>query len=144
MPQTYSTLLEPNTPKIIDRIKAINEFSEAGYEVHINFSPIIVTEGWLTEYRNLFHLVNDNVNYKDEVFAECIFLTHNEQKHLNNLEAQRPGENLLWRPELLEKKTSQFGGENLRYFHEYKRKFTENFRKVHSEVIPWNKIRYIF
>jgi spore photoproduct lyase len=36
MPQKYSDLLEPNTSKIVDRIKAIDAFIDAGYDVHIN------------------------------------------------------------------------------------------------------------
>jgi spore photoproduct lyase len=64
MPQTYSTLLEPSTSLIIDRIKAINTFIEAGYDIHSNFSPVVVERDWLKHYEELFKLVNDNV--KDE------------------------------------------------------------------------------
>ena len=80
MPQSYSSILEPNTSLIIDRIKAIDRFIDAGYDVHINFSPVIVTNNWLKEYFELFKLVNDNVINKDKVKAEVIFLTHNKQK----------------------------------------------------------------
>ena len=67
MPQKISSLLEPNTPDIIDRIKAIDAFIDAGYEVHINFSPIVVYQGWLDDYRDLFDMISDYVDYKDEV-----------------------------------------------------------------------------
>lgn len=144
MPQEYSTVLEPNTPPIIDRIKAINAFIDAGYEVHINFSPIIVTDGWLDKYEELFHYVNDYVEYKTEVLAECIFLTHNEKKHTDNLIAQRSGEELLWRPDIQEHKTSQYGGKNLRYKHGLKAEYINQFKELHDKIIPWNTIRYIF
>ena len=38
MPQHKSDLHEPGTSKIIDRIKAIDAFIEAGYDVHVNYS----------------------------------------------------------------------------------------------------------
>jgi spore photoproduct lyase len=144
MPQKMSSLLEPNTPAIEDRIKAIDTFIKAGYEVHINFSPIIVCENWLDSYKELFEQVNEYVEHKNEVFAECIFMTHNHKKHSDNLEIGRPGEYLLWNPKIQEFKKSQYGGDNLRYKHDLKRTYIAQFKKLHNQIIPWNKIRYIF
>lgn len=146
MPQEYANFLEPYTSKIIDRIKAINDFIEAGYDVHINFSPVIVTEGWLTQYRMLFEGVDALVDrkYKDKVKAEVIFLTHNEGKHQNNLANNLPGENLLWNPSIQEAKVSQYGGKNIRYKHNFKSLYIEEWTGLHDEIIPWNTIRYIF
>ena len=56
MPQNISTLLEPNTSEIIDRIKAIDAFIDAGYDVHINFSPVVVYYKWLQDYEYLFQM----------------------------------------------------------------------------------------
>jgi spore photoproduct lyase len=146
MPQIYSDLLEPNTPLIIDRIKAINTFIEAGYEIHINFSPVIVEDGWLKEYEELFNQVDENVKeeYKKEVKCEVIFLTHNEEKHLQNIKDNLKGEELLWKPDIQEIKTSMYGGDNLRYKFQLKDKYIEEFKKLHKTIIPWNFIRYIF
>lgn len=144
MPQEYSTILEPNTPKIIDRIKAIDRFIEAGYDVHINFSPIIVEKGGSKYYRNLFNLVNSYVTNKDKVKCECIFLTHNENKHKDNLIKQRLGEELLWTPENQEIKKSQYGGDNIRYKWRSKEQYIKYFKQLHQEIIPWCTIRYIF
>lgn len=146
MPQKYADLLEPNTTKIIDRIKAINDFIEAGYDVHINFSPVIVTDDWLEQYRMLFEGVDALVDrkYKDQVKAEVIFLTHNRDKHIHNLQTAKPGEELLWNPDIQEDKTSEYGGLNLRYKHDLKSQYIDQFTKLHDEIISWNKIRYIF
>jgi spore photoproduct lyase len=146
MPQLYSTELEPKTSLIINRIKAINTFIEAGYDVHINFSPVIVTDGWLTEYADLFNLVEDYVKheYKPQVKAEVIFLTHNEQKHLYNLENKLPGEDLLWKPRIQENKTSQYGGKNIRYERKLKHSYIQQWKAIHDSIIPWNVIRYCF
>lgn len=146
MPQKYSDLLEPNTSLIIDRIKSINDFIEAGYDVHINFSPVIVEDDWLKQYRMLFEEVDTlvNIKYKDRVKAEVIFLTHNKEKHKYNVKNQLTGEELLWQPNMQEDKISQYGGENLRYKLDMKSNFIEQFKHLHNEIIPWNTIRYIF
>ena len=144
MPESYTNYLEPNTSSIIERIKAIDRFINAGYDVHINFSPVIVTYGWLEKYEELFKQVNDLVKNKDKVKAEVIFLTHNKDKHEYNLRHGLIGEHLLWRPELQEDKISQYGGSNIRYKHNLKADYIKQFIKLHDEIIPWNNIRYIF
>lgn len=144
MPQNISDILEPMTSKIIDRILAIDTFIKAGYDVHINFSPVIVYQGWLDDYRLLFELVNKHVTNKDIVKCEVIFLTHNKDKHLRNLANNLPGEHLLWVPALQEDKVSQYGGHNVRYKHTLKTEFIKQWSELHDSVIPWNTIRYIF
>lgn len=146
MPIEYSLMLEPNTSNIWHRIYAINDFIEAGYDVHINFSPVIVGKDWLDKYRLLFAMVDTVVKpeYKDRVKAEVIFMTHNEQKHKYNLKHNLPGEDLLWVPQVQESKVSQYGGTNIRYKHDVKAEYIRQWTAVHDEVIPWNTIRYIF
>ena len=145
MPQVMSDKLEPNTSKIIDRIKAIDAFIDAGYDVHINFSPVIVAGNWLEEYEDLFHMVNDYVDYKDVVKCEVIFLTHNETKHKYNLDNNIAGEEeYLWVPTIQESKISQYGGKNIRYRHDLKSDYINKWTELHNKVIPWNTIRYCF
>jgi spore photoproduct lyase len=144
MPQKMSSIVEPNTPKIIDRIKAINTFIEAGYDVHINYSPVILYKDWLKDYEDLFKLVDTHVTYKDQVFSEVIFLTHNESKHVYNIENNLNGEQYLWIPIIQEKKYSQYGGENVRYKGYLKQNAITQFKESHNKYISWNKIRYIF
>ena len=144
MPQHMADIHEPNTSKIIDRIKAINAFVDAGYDVHINYSPVIVYPGWLEDYADLFDTVDTYVDYKDIVLSEVIFLTHNFKKHFVNLQKYSNTEITLWRPDIQETKTSQYGGENIRYKISDKKKFIKQFKELHESKIPWNKIRYIF
>lgn len=144
MPQKYSELLEQDTSTIDERIDAIDRFIEAGYDVHINFSPVIVVDGWLDEYKDLFEKVNERVKNKDKVKCEVIFLTHNTDKHNYNLEYELPGEELLWFPERQEAKLSDFGGKNLRYNWQLKSDYIKEFKYLHNQIIPWCKIRYIF
>lgn len=146
MPQKYADVLEPGTSKIIDRIRAINDFIEAGYDVHINFSPVIIADDWLEQYRMLFEGVDALVDrkYKDIVKAEVIFLTHSRDKHDANLTAELPGEELIWRPDIQEDKISQYGGAALRYKSGYKAERIKEFENLKNEIIPWNKTRYMF
>ena len=148
MPEKWRKILEPNTTNIIDRLGAVDKFLEAGYEVHLNFSPVIVYDDWLSEYKELFTDVRALSlvrNWRDKgVKAEVIFLTHNEQKHLYNLEYKLPGEELLWVPKIQESKTSQYGGKNIRYEHNRKADYIKQWTELHDEIIPWNQVRYVF
>ena len=144
MPQSISYKLEPNTSKIIDRIKAIDAFIDSGYDVHINFSPVVVYDNWIEDYEHLFQMVDNYVDYKDTVKCEVIFLTHNEGKHNYNLINNLTGEDLLWNPDIQESKTSQYGGDNIRYKHNLKYHYIKEWTRLHDDIIPWNTIRYIF
>ena len=145
MPQRVSSVVELNTSNISSRIAAIEPFILAGYDVHVNFSPVILYKGWEQDYRELFQELDSHTQgYQDKVQAEVIFLTHNEKKHFDNLAAELPGEHLLWVPELQEPKTSQYGGQNVRYKRGVKGPAIERFKTMVSEEIPWLNIRYIF
>lgn len=146
MPQRLSDILEPKSALIVERIKAINTFIAAGYDVHINFSPVVLYNGWEFDYAGLFKLVNIIVEdkYKDRVKAEVIFLTHNTKKHFTNLKIDAKAEQLLYVPHLQEEKVSQYGGVNLRYKAHIKQIEIEKFKELHDNIIRWNTIRYIF
>ena len=146
MPQKYSSILEPNTSSIKDRITAVNKFIEAGYDVHLNFSPVVVTDTWLHDYKILFNQVNKLINddYKSNISCEVIFLTHNKQKHEYNVKNNIPGEDMLWNPEVQEDKISQSGDLNIRYKVKNKTKWINQFKELHSSMIDWCDIRYIF
>tara|TARA_E500000331_G_scaffold98389_1_gene95151 strand:+ start:629 stop:1489 length:861 start_codon:yes stop_codon:yes gene_type:complete len=146
MPQKLSDILEPSTSKIIDRIKAVNDFYEAGYDVHLNYSPIIMYEDFQKDYNDLFRLVDSIVDksIKNKVKAECIFLTHNKEMHKYNVINDVNGEKYLWRPELQEPKTSEYGCLNIRYNRHNKKQYIKDFKQLHNTVVPWQEIRYIF
>jgi spore photoproduct lyase len=125
-------------------LKAVTLFQDAGYDVHLNFSPVIVQTGWLDEYKILFEEVNKYVKNKDKVKCEVIFLTHNENKHQNNLQINSLGEELLWKPNIQESKISQYGGKNIRYNHKLKAQYIKEWTELHNKIINWCTIRYIF
>jgi spore photoproduct lyase len=148
MPEKWREILEPNTSSIMERLNSIILFLSAGYEVHLNFSPVIVHDDWLNEYRFLFDIIKEHADLfawnNIGVKAEVIFLTHNKDKHEYNKKNGIMGEEILWNPSIQEPKTSEFGGRNIRYKAGCKSKYIEEFRTLHDSILPWNTIRYIF
>ncbi len=117
MPYKMSKLVDVRTSPISDRIDVMNDFADAGYEVNLNFAPVIYYDGWTEDWLPLFEELNDklNENTKKDLVAEIIFLTHNEQLHDVNMSWHPKTEEVLWTPELQETKFSQTGGKNVRY-----------------------------
>ncbi len=146
LPQKVSKLVDVRTDSLEKRLAAINDFFQAGYEVHINFSPVIVYEGWLQDYRELFEQLNEAVHAeaKKQMSCEAIFLTHNQGQHETNLGINPKAEELIWYPRIQESKRSQFGGINVRYRYQLKARWVDEFKQLQEEVIPWCSIRYIF
>jgi len=148
MPAHVSKLVDVRTDSIEKRIAAINDFYDAGYEVHVNFSPVIVYGGkeWRNDYRELFRQLDAALRpeVKAQLKCEVIFLTHNQWQHQANLAINPKAEELLWVPEIQENKVSQYGGWNIRYDHQLKSKMIAVFERILHEEIPWCEIRYIF
>ena len=146
MPQKISRLIDVRTDSIEKRVEAINEFYKAGYEVHLNFSPVTVYKGWLEDYCELFRQLDSIVQpkVKEEMSCEVIFLTHNQQQHETNLSIHPKAEELIWAPAIQESKRSQFGGINVRYKYQRKARWIQEFKALQQEIIPWCPIRYIF
>jgi len=146
MPHRVSKLVDVRTDSVDQRLAAINNFYEAGYEVHVNFSPVIVYEGWQQDYRELFQMLDETVHpqVKAQMSCEVIFLTHNQWQHEANLTINPKAEELIWTPANQETKRSQFGGINVRYQYQLKAQMIAEFKQLQEEIIPWCKIRYIF
>lgn len=148
MPQVLSSVMEPGTTLIEDRIKAVNDFVEAGYEVHLNFSPVIWYDNpkYLERYVELFQLVDRFIKdeYKSNILAEVIFLTHDESLHEYNEKKNFKYEFVLWNPDIQENKVTSYGGSAVRYKAGLKNQMVVEFKRVHKQYLPWNTIRYIF
>lgn len=50
MPERIGRLLDVRTASMRDRIAAMTPFHDAGWEVQVNFSPVVITEDWLERY----------------------------------------------------------------------------------------------
>ncbi len=147
MPPETARILDVRTSPVEERVAAINDFVEAGYEVNVNFGPVVFTEGWLEGYAGLFDLMNATLSEKAkaQLSAEIIFLTHTQGLHDTNLAWHPKGENLIWRPDIQEYKTSQASGERvLRYERNLKRRLVGEFRALLAERLPYCQVRYAF
>ena len=146
MPHKMSKLVDVRTTPISDRIDVINDFVDAGYEVNVNFSPVIYYDGWLEDWAMLMDEINDKLNEKSkqQLVCEIIFLTHNQQLHEVNMGWHPKAEEVLWRPEIQEVKYSQTGGRNVRYKRGLKGGLVDELVDLVHEKMPYCKIRYAF
>ena len=165
MPAHVARVVDVRTSKIEDRIAAICDFWEAGYEVHLNFSPIIIYDGWEDDYAELLQQVDAAIaghskadEIRKQLKCECIFLTHNEKLHDINMGWHpKAEEKYLWRykdnedgtnkyglPVIQQRKLSQNGMVNLRYKNNVKKNGVTKFTQLISQHLPYCDIRYIF
>jgi spore photoproduct lyase len=146
MPHDMAKLVDIRTSPIAERIAAIDDFVEAGYEVHVNFSPVIVVDGWLEAWRQLFRELRDGMSARSraQLACEVIFLTHNAQLHEVNLGWHPKAEQVLWRPAMQEPKRSENGAINVRYRAPQKRQYLDAFLALLAEELPECRVRYAF
>ncbi len=146
MPERIARVVDVRTSPMPERIAAIDEFVAAGYEVHVNFSPVILYEGWEEDWRALFRALDTGIGpaAKAQLKAEIIFLTHNAALHDVNLRWHPKAEALLWRPDIQETKRSEGGMENLRYRTGWKGRWLTRFKALLAEELPSCAVRYAF
>jgi DNA repair photolyase len=146
MPQPTSTLVAIRTSPVADRIAAVDDFVAAGYEVHLNFSPVIVGDGWLDHWAELLRQVDDGIGpeARQQLKAAVIFLTDNQGLHETNLGWHPKAEQVLWRPELQQLKRSQTGGWNVRYRTGLKGGYVRELTELIERRLPYCEVRYAF
>jgi len=146
MPDADSRLLDIRTDRIADRIAAIDDFVAAGYEVHVNLSPVVVRDGWLEDWAELLDQLADGTGeaFKAQAAAEVILLTHNDRLHETNLQWHPKAEQVLWRPEVQQPKRSQTGGWNVRYRNGFKGQQVQALTDLIAARTPWLRVRYAF
>ena len=133
MPQKYSSILEPKMQKIVSRIADINRLKELGWEVHLNYSPLIFYPGWKEEYDNLFSMVKDAAG---ENKCEVIALTN----HVKQMIKAKPEARELMRRSYEIKNHSGV----MRYPLEHKGRLLKEFKEIYSRYFSLDTIRYIF
>lgn len=133
MPQAYSNILEPKMQSIESRIKDIERLKNLGWEVHINYSPVIIYKDFRKEYRDLFSQVK---KIAGENKCEVIFLTNhpNQMERVNGLASE-----MMYKSSQVKNKMGV-----MRYPLEYKSKAIQIFKDEYSEFFDLKTIRYIF
>lgn len=146
MPPEDSRLLDIRTSPVAERIAAAADFLDSGYEVHFNLSPVVVRPGWEAAWAELLDHLGDVLpeRVRRQAAAEVIMLTHNRELHEVNLGWHPRAEDVLWRPELQESKTSENGALNVRYGRHVKADAVRRLRSLVAAHAPWLRIRYAF
>jgi len=147
MPQRISRTLDVRTSPVAARIVAIDDFLRAGYEVNVSIAPVILYDGWLDDYAELFAQLADGIGpaARAQLSAEVIFLTHDAQLHDVNMRWHPQAEELLWRPEWQEEKTAQISGDRvLRYRLRIKQPAVRQLCELLEATVPGCAIRYAF
>jgi spore photoproduct lyase len=133
MPQKYSNILEPKMQAIDSRILDVNRLKKLGWEVHLNYSPLVFYPGWKEEYNDLFSEVNAYAGINK---CEVIALTN----HRNQMAKASPkAQELMRRSYELKNKSGV-----MRYPLIHKTRLLREFKEIYSIYFPLNTIRYIF
>ena len=148
MPDHIARVVEACTSPVPRRIEAVNAWVERGYEVHLNFSPVIAYTGWVADYEALFDTLGRELSdaAKAQLKAEVIFLTHHPRLHELNLQWNPEAEALLWTPKWQETKTTGRGDADVVRYRALRVKsaFVSKFREVAAARLPYCGLRYIF
>ncbi|HEX8550399.1 MAG TPA: spore photoproduct lyase family protein [Abditibacteriaceae bacterium] len=146
MPAHVAKVVDVRTSPMAERIAAINDFVEAGYEVHLNFSPVIIRDNWLEDYAELLRQLRDELSNqaKQQLACEIIFLTHSQRLHEVNVQWHPRAEELLWTPFNQELKTGENGDSISRYRHGYKGAQVRALSDLIDEILPECRVRYAF
>ncbi len=146
MPERDAKLLDIRTSSVPERIAAIDDFVAAGYEVHVNLSPVVIRDGWERDWGELLTRLDDELGpaFKAQAAAEVIMLTHNRDLHEVNLGWHPTAEDALWRPDLQQAKRSQTGMWNVRYRNDVKREGVRAVTDLIAAHAPWLRVRYAF
>lgn len=138
--------LELGSCKLEDRLAGIQTALNKGYEVHLNFSPIVLYKTWKKDYEELLLLIDKSISDKAKAQLKCevIFLTHSSTLHEESLEWNPEVEKLLWTPFNQEVKTNTRGSKLFRYNDSYRALGMNEFRNMLEDLLPYCKIRYIF
>ncbi|ANY08254.1 spore photoproduct lyase family protein [Pseudonocardia sp. HH130630-07] len=146
MPERDARLLDIRTSPVPERIAAIDDFVAAGYEVHLNLSPVVLRPGWEDDRAELLTRLDDGTGpaFRAQAAAEVIMLTHNRDLHEVNLGWHPRAEDVLWRPGMQQAKRSQNGMWNVRYHNDVKREGVETLTGLIARHAPWLRVRYAF
>lgn len=146
-PQWVIDQTELGTSNVVDRLKGLNLAFDKGYEVHLNFSPMIITNSFKEDYTALMKLVRSLLSQDvlKQLKYEGIFLTHHRKLHMmNNQFFPTNSESLLWTPHNQELAENLRKNEKIRYIWSVRSRYISIFRNLISEYLPECTERYLF
>jgi spore photoproduct lyase len=148
MPQRIARYVDIGTSPISQRLRSVNRLVAGGYEVHLNFSPIIIygpeVGDWRGDWRELWREIDDTLSdqAKQQLQCEVFFLTHSEALHKVNLNWNPKGEQFLWSPDIqVPKKSSP---DLLVYDYQLRQQELRRFEEELQQALPYCRVRYSF
>jgi DNA repair photolyase len=145
MPEWQRRILEMNTATTQQRLEAVNRLVAAGFEVHINLSPIVITESFSKDYRALLKQIDDVLTpeAKAQLAYEVIFLTHSNVMY-EPVAARRPKAHLMMAEGPLLLKAKPHKPTVTTYTRSDKTPIKKWLRKRVEQYTPYARIRYMF
>ena len=133
MPQRFADVLEPKMQKVADRIPEINRLKDLGWEVHVNYSPLVFYKKWKEDYSKLFKMVKDIAGVNK---CEVIALTNHASQMARSSDQAR---------ELMSLSSEVKNSSGvMRYPLKHKTRLLEEFKELYSQYFDLDTIRYIF
>lgn len=143
MPEDHRKTLEINTASIEARLDAVNKLVDAGFEVHINLSPIVVTENFIPEYAELLKLIDRTltIDAQHQLAYEIIFLTHST-KLFEPVETYAPKAHNMMVNGALPLVPKPNKANVLSYSTEHKKSLKRGIKLLIEQHTPYARIRY--
>jgi len=133
MPQRFADVLEPKMQKVADRIPEINRLKDLGWEVHVNYSPLVFYKKWKEDYSELFKMVKDIAGVNK---CEVIALTNHASQMTRSSDQAK---------ELMSLSSEVKNSSGvMRYPLKHKTRLLEEFKELYSQYFDLDTIRYIF
>lgn len=146
MPQKIARYVDIGTSPVSERIASVNRLVDAGYEVHLNFSPIIMYGGddWRRDWAETWREIDDVLTSraKAQLKCEAFFLTHSAGLHDVNMSWNPKGEEFLWSPDSQVPKRTQ--PDVLVYDYALRREELARFKRGVGKYLPYCEVRYSF
>ncbi len=154
MPQAVARYVDIGTSPISERIASVNRLVAGGYEVHLNFSPIIIygnpetdehgADQWRYDWVDVWRELDDTLSAeaKAQLKCELFFLTHSAELHEINVQWNARGEDFLWSPASQQPKRGK--PDVLVYNYAMKRQELKRFEAGLAKYLPYCEVRYSF
>lgn len=145
MPESHRRILEISTAPIMDRLLAVNALVDCGFEVHINLSPIVVTDRYVEEYRELLQLIDSVLTpeAKAQMAYEVIYLTHTVEQ-FSMVQAYAPMAHAMMTQGVLPLVPKPNKKNVLSYSSHDKKRLKSQLREMIDQITPYARIRYCY
>ena len=146
MPEADSKLLDVCTSSLAERIAAVHDFVDVGYEVHLNLFPVVLRDGWEHDWAQLFARLDDSLGatFKQQAAAEIIMLTHNRELHEVNMGWHPKAEDVLWPQNCSRASARRTGCGTCATATNHKREGPRELQALIATHAPWLRVQYAF